>query len=75
MLHLAFIRLTLLRQTLRDSNLPPYPVIATEMVDGSITVSGTVVPEPDTVLLLGMGFLGITGYLRKRLNKKMEGLV
>lgn len=48
----------------------PFPVIATEMVDGSITVNGAVVPEPTSVLLLGMGFLGIAGYMRKRLNKK-----
>lgn len=47
-----------------------YPVAANDVpfkVDGSSKFS--VVPEPSTMLLLGVGLLGIAGYTRKRIQK------
>jgi hypothetical protein len=57
--------LSFISADLTDTSLPIPNTITTSMVDGSITVN-TPIPEPATIALLGMGFFGIVGYVRKR---------
>lgn len=40
-----------------------------ELAAGSIDVSGTSIPEPSTILLMGIGLLGLVRYNRKRSKK------
>ena len=55
-----------------ETLFPGYNVTANDIVfkvDGATTLSGNPVPEPGTMMLLGMGMLGLIGAKRRRAPK------
>lgn len=53
------------------TTFPDYPITSNDLVlkvDGSSKIGVTVIPEPQTALLFGLGLISFVGYCRKRKN-------